>query len=951
MEVRSLVVCLAPDRKEAGFEGAYSMQVRAFAKAHPLRHACVAFLALAGASGCSGSDPAPASAPPPAIPPPANAAPIAAAGADQTVSGGATVTLNGGASTDIDGSVVSFAWVQTQGSSVTLQSSAAAQTTFTAPQVTSLTVLEFRLTVTDDDGAAASDLVAVTIRPASSAPSVLATNNYSSALSITGFDVIPRGVAIGPDGRVFTVGSFGAGAPISAGGVSTSSGDGQDDLFFLVQNPDGSVRRLDAFGGGGGPDFATDVAVDADRSVFLIGGLAGAASIRGLAVSTGSPTNVDAFIAKLTEEGAAEWVISGKGAGFDFANEIEIAANGDLVVTGSFQGTIDFGGGVMLTSPQGPGISQAFLLRATSTGQPLWARAVTGPVEIGGRGVDSEPANIDGDSTGRRVFLAAQFNGGSATVQAPGGGVAVTGPGGGDCLVAAFSETGDLLFARSFGGAGEDNCRGVGATIDGEIAVAGEFNGTVNFGPVALATVGQEDIYVLRLDPAGDVLSALSAGAPGDDGGPEIEVDPNGVAYFTGSFAGAAAVSTGGGFNSGGAPREVFIAETPRTGDSVVFADASPGSGDDVAFALAAGPNNTFALVGTYTGTLQFGGTTVSTTGGPAAFVAINGPGGAPPPSQSGAIISASASFTQSRYSATGALRPVNVPVFVFAPGDAPANYPLIVWSHGGLASPQNVELVEFWVSQGFVVAAPAHADSSEQRNSGGALGLAGTSDSFSFVNRAADLSMALDRVADLEALLPPGYAIDETRAAVAGHSFGALTAMEVLGADWTLSPTSSNEVFSSSVIADGTIPDERFVAGIFVSPAGNEQGYGLNNFNNVDRPFVALTGTRDSGPPPPNQFPSGFRDRYDVFSSSENDGVGADDGVNDRGQYLLVLDGATHFDYLGNNNRYDPIVRDFTGRFWDGFLRGNSVALAPLNEPAAFLTANPDVFEYFVRR
>lgn len=917
----------------------------------PLRLVCVALLALAGASGCSGSDPAPAGAPPPAAPPPPNAAPVAAAGADQTVSPGATVTLNGIASSDIDGSIVAFAWAQTQGSTVTLQTPVSAQTTFTAPPVTSPAVLEFRLTVTDDDGATASDLVAVTVNPAVTAPSVLASNNYTSALSIAGLDVIPRGVAIGSDGRVFTVGSFGAGAPISAGGASTSSGDSQDDLFFLVQNPDGSVRRLDAFGGGGGPDFGTDIAIDADGSVFLIGGFAGAASIRGLAVSTGSPANVDAFIAKLTEDGAAEWIISGRGTGFDFANEIEIAANGDLVVTGSFQGAIDFGGGVTLSSPQGPGISQAFLLRATPTGQPLWARAVTGPVEIGGRGVDSEPANIDGDSTGRRVFLAAQFNGGSATVAAPGGGVTVTGPGGGgDCLVAAFGEAGDLLFARSFGGPGEDNCRGVGATIDGEIAVAGEFTGPASFGPSTLTSNGQEDIYVVRLDPAGDVLSALSAGGAGDDGGPEIEVDPNGVAFFTGSFAGAATVSVGGGFNSGGAPREVFIAETPRMGDSVVFADASPGSGDDVAFALAAGPNNAFALVGTYTGTLQFGATTLSTTGAPAAFVAINGPGGAPPPSQSGAIISSSASFSQTRYAASGALRSVTVPVFLYAPANAPANYPLIVWSHGGLASPQNVELVEFWVSQGYIVAAPAHADSSEQRNSGGSAGLAGTSDSFSFVNRAADVSMVLDRVVDLEAFLPPGYAIDETRAAVAGHSFGALTAMEILGADWTLSPNTSNDAFSASVIADGTVPDERFDAGIFVSPAGNEQGYGLTNFNNVDRPFVALTGTRDSGPPPPNEFPSGFRDRYDVFSSSENDGIGADDGVNDRGQYLVVLDNATHFDYLGNNNRYDPIVRDFTTRFWDGFLGGDSAALAPLNDPAAFVTANPDVFEYFVR-
>ncbi|NWG71120.1 MAG: hypothetical protein HXY23_05850 [Parvularculaceae bacterium] len=868
---------------------------------------------------------------------------------------GSIVTLNAGASTDSDGTIVSFSWTQVAGPSVTLSAPTSSLTTFVAPAVTAQTFVDFTVTVVDDDGARASDTVRVTVTPAGATPSTpsISGNRYVSALSLSGADVVPRGIAMGPDGVTYSVGSFGAGAPLSAGGRTVNSGDSQADIYLLVQNPDGTVRSLAAFGGGGGPDFSADIAIDDAGAQYLVGGISGSSTIAGLSAPTGSPGNTDAFVVKLGPTGAAEWLLTGKGPGFALGNEIEIASNGDLVVTGSFQNAIDFGNGVTLNATAGPGIGQAFLLRVSPTGKALWARAISGPIETGGRGVDGDPLNIDGDARDRRVLLAVQFNGGSATVESPTGNLTVTGPGGGgDCLVAAFSSEGAPLFAKSFGGPGFDNCRGVGAAIDGEIAVAGEFSGAVDFGSVRLTSFGSEDIYVMRLDETGTVTSALNVGGSGDDGGPEIEVAENGAAFFTGSFAGPASISTGGSYNSPGAPREVFIAEATVDGRSVAFGEQSAGTGDDVAFALARGPNGRFALTGTYTGSLQFGATTLPAASGGGGFVAISAPDGAttptnPDPPPPGSIFKKDLKISQQRFRNDGSLQSVDVPVFLLGPS-SPGTYPLIIWSHGGSASPQNVELTEFWASQGFIVAAPAHADSAEQR--GAVSGLAGASNSFSFVNRAADVSMVLDEIAVIQQALPAGYTVDAARTAVAGHSFGALTAMEIAGADWSKNGISSNDNFSSQVIKDGTIPDARVRLGVFVSPAGTEQTYGLNNFNFVDIPFLAITGTRDNGPPPPNEFPSGFRDRYDVFSSSAGDGIGADDGVNDRRQYLITFNNATHFDYLGNNNTYDEDVRDVTTRLLRGVLNGDAAQLAPLNDPAALRAARPLVFEYFAR-
>lgn len=95
--------------------------------------------------------------------PPANQPPTVDAGADRAVDEGAAVTLAGIAS-DTDGHIASLLWTQTEGPSVTLDDADTASARFTAPAVDADTVLGFRLTATDDDGASASDELRITVR-------------------------------------------------------------------------------------------------------------------------------------------------------------------------------------------------------------------------------------------------------------------------------------------------------------------------------------------------------------------------------------------------------------------------------------------------------------------------------------------------------------------------------------------------------------------------------------------------------------------------------------------------------------------------------------------------------------------------------------------------------------------------------------------------------------------
>lgn len=99
-------------------------------------------------------------------PPPVqqNQAPEVTASSDvETVMETETATLVAEA-TDSDGTIQSYAWEQTAGDvSVTLSSAADAEPTFVAPDVYGDTLVTFTVTVTDNDGATASDEVSITI--------------------------------------------------------------------------------------------------------------------------------------------------------------------------------------------------------------------------------------------------------------------------------------------------------------------------------------------------------------------------------------------------------------------------------------------------------------------------------------------------------------------------------------------------------------------------------------------------------------------------------------------------------------------------------------------------------------------------------------------------------------------------------------------------------------------
>jgi hypothetical protein len=137
--------------------------------------------------------------------PPVNATPMVDAGGNQGVLLDEAVTLTGSAS-DSDGSIISYLWEQTAGDPVSLSGADSANLSFTSPNA--ISSLEFQLTVTDNEGATATDTVTVYVGERQVSVSGAVTfdlvplNSFTSGLDYDNTVISPaRGIVIAAIGE------------------------------------------------------------------------------------------------------------------------------------------------------------------------------------------------------------------------------------------------------------------------------------------------------------------------------------------------------------------------------------------------------------------------------------------------------------------------------------------------------------------------------------------------------------------------------------------------------------------------------------------------------------------------------------------------------------------------------------------------------------------------------
>jgi hypothetical protein len=268
-------------------------------------------------------------------------------------------------------------------------------------------------------------------------------------------------------------------------------------------------------------DVSYAVAADNSGNVVLTGFFTGSVDFGGGPLTTTRGTDADLFVAKFSSAGLHLWSKRFSGGSTECGYGVAVDGSGDVLVTGDFAGGVDFGGGQLMTA----GFYDSFLAKLSGVdGRYVWARRFGGVGQEAGRGVA-----VDGSGN---VVITGYF--GSST-DFGGGTVANSSL---DGFVAKYSGVdGHYLWARRLGGTGADEGRGVVVDGSGNVLVTGYFQTSADFGGGPLTSAGSSDLFVAKYAGVdGRHLWSQRWGGLSNDLGSGVATDSGGNVLVTGFF-------------------------------------------------------------------------------------------------------------------------------------------------------------------------------------------------------------------------------------------------------------------------------------------------------------------------------------------------------------------------------------------------------------------------------
>jgi hypothetical protein len=395
----------------------------------------------------------------------------------------------------------------------------------------------------------------------------------------------------GPSAAVITVATARDGARVIAGAVAGPVDFGGGTLpAHGVQNA--FVAKLDGSGKhlwskrfpGEGAQTITAVAVDDADNVVVTGTFDRDTDFGGGTVT--SAGMIDVFVVKLDPDGKHLWSKRFGDAEEQEAGGVAVGPDGAVVVAGSFEGTIDLGGGPLASA----GADDVFLVKLDATGKHLWSKRFGDAEAQHGRALGVDAASdvvLVGDAQGKidlgggplqsrdatSLFLARfdargklvsskLFHADPRSLVKPravaverGGGAVIVGSmrgatdlGGGllrsegarelDAFVARFDANGGHAWSRRFGDGADQEALAVALDGHGGAVMTGRFEGTIDFGGGPLSSAGSTDVFVARLDASGAHRASARFGDPSAQQATGIAVDAAGRVAITGDLRG-----------------------------------------------------------------------------------------------------------------------------------------------------------------------------------------------------------------------------------------------------------------------------------------------------------------------------------------------------------------------------------------------------------------------------
>ena len=270
----------------------------------------------------------------------------------------------------------------------------------------------------------------------------------------------------------------------------------------------------------------------------------------------------------------------------------------------------------------------------TLPGAGAWVDSSLAITTFGGTS-NEETLSIAVDGSGN-IISSGYFNG-TADFNPGAGTESLTSLGSIDGFVSKLDSAGNFLWAKRIGNSGGDNAKSVAVDSNGNVLIAGDFSGTVDFDPsdgtTNLTSNGEGDIFISKFDPAGNFLWAKGFGGTSVDSGIFLAIDLSGNIAVTGIFSNAVDFDPGVGTSTltSDGDWDIYVSKFDTNGN-LLWSKRRGGTGRDIGDGVAFDSAGNVYSSGIFSGTVDFDPgletSTLTSAGSNDVFLSKFGPSG-----------------------------------------------------------------------------------------------------------------------------------------------------------------------------------------------------------------------------------------------------------------------------------------------------------------------------------
>ena len=350
-------------------------------------------------------------------------------------------------------------------------------------------------------------------------------------------------------------------------------------------------------GNGGGQNDEYGVATDNAGNIYATGLFNGSTITFGTYTLTNAGGN-NIFLVKYDPSGNVLWAKGFGGSVDDRGYSVATDTYGHIYLTGFFSSTLTFGTYTLTNSNNTTPYYDIFLAKLDTSGNTIWAKSAGGMYQ-------DWSFSVAPDDSGN-VFISGAFDSPVLSI----GTFTLSNPGYQSGFIAKYNKSGTVIWAKSFGGLSYNGYGDAGTCLKtdhtGDVYLTGSFSSsTITFGTYTLTNAGSADIFVVKYDPGGSAVFAISVGGTGNDGGFSIAIDAATNMYVTGAFASSPLVMGTYTLTNAGSD-DVFIAKFSPSGN-IIWAQSAGGTGSDHGYCAATDFSGNIYVTGGFDTTISFG--------------------------------------------------------------------------------------------------------------------------------------------------------------------------------------------------------------------------------------------------------------------------------------------------------------------------------------------------------